>query len=461
MSVPNLRIRAVNQRLINGEGRYVLYWMIAARRLSWNFALDRALAWCRELGLPLVVFEAVRADYEWSSQRTTAFVLQGMAQNQRAAARCDTTYLPYVEPEPGAGRGLLEALAHDAALVVTDDTPMFFLPRMVEAAGNKLPCLLEAVDGVGLLPIASAGIAFKTAVSFRRLLQRELPNALRHFPRADPLAGLALPRATIAAAIHERWPSLPLPDPAPAPDRVQRFLDGGLAVYHERGNDLNDEATSGLSPGLHFGHVSPHRVFAMIARHEDWSIDHLAHTINGKRDGWWGMRPGAEAFLDQLVTWRELGYNAALRLKHYDRYESLPDWARATLQQHTSDQRPAIYDFDTLAAGETADELWNAAQRQLLREGTIYSYMRMVWGKKVIEWTRTPEAAWDVLAELNNRWALDGRDPNSWSGIAWTFGRYDRGWFERPIFGKVRYMTTASTARKLKVRDYLDRFGRP
>jgi deoxyribodipyrimidine photo-lyase len=172
------------------------------------------------------------------------------------------------------------------------------------------------------------------------------------------------------------------------------------------------------------------------------------------------MSQAAEAFLDQLVTWRELGFNFCSRRDDYDRFDSLPDWARRSLAEHAADPREHVYSVDELAAARTHDPLWNAAQRQLVREGRIHNYLRMLWGKKILQWARSPEDALEAMIELNNRYALDGRDPNSYSGISWVLGRFDRPWApERPIFGKIRYMSSENTARKLKVKEYIRRYG--
>jgi deoxyribodipyrimidine photo-lyase len=172
------------------------------------------------------------------------------------------------------------------------------------------------------------------------------------------------------------------------------------------------------------------------------------------------MGEGAEAFLDQLVTWRELGFNFAGKRDDARTYEALPPWALATLARHAADPRPRLYAFDELARAETHDALWNAAQRQLAREGRIHNYLRMLWGKKIVEWSPSPRVALDVMLELNDRWALDGRDPNSASGIMWCLGRYDRPWGpERAVFGTVRYMSSANTAHKVRVKEYLARYA--
>jgi deoxyribodipyrimidine photo-lyase len=170
------------------------------------------------------------------------------------------------------------------------------------------------------------------------------------------------------------------------------------------------------------------------------------------------MSEAAEAFLDQLVTWREVGFNFCAHRPDYDEYLSLPDWAKATLAKHAADDRPHAYSLDEFASARTHDRLWNAAQGQLLTEGHIHNYLRMLWGKKILEWTTRPQEALDIMVELNNRFALDGQDPNSYSGICWVLGRYDRPWGPaRPIFGTVRYMSSENTARKVRVKEYLQR----
>jgi deoxyribodipyrimidine photo-lyase len=242
---------------------------------------------------------------------------------------------------------------------------------------------------------------------------------------------------------------------------LRQFLGRKLGAYAEAANHPDDDGRSGLSPYLHFGHLSAHEAFAELAGREDWAPARLSSPAGGAREGWWGMSPSAEAFLDQLVTWRELGFNLSSRRDDHDRFESLPGWARTTLTRHAADPRPHVYTLDEFEAGRTHDPLWNAAQAQLVREGRIHNALRMLWGKKVLEWTAGPRDALDVMIELNNKYAVDGRDPNSYSGIFWVLGRYDRPWGpERPIFGSVRYMSTPSALRKLRVRRYLAHYGR-
>jgi deoxyribodipyrimidine photo-lyase len=409
-----------------------------------------------------------------------------MSEKFAALADAPILYCPYVEPEPDADKGLLAALAEKACVVVTDDFPCFFLPRMVASAAQKIPARLEAVDSNGLMPLRATDQVFPTAYAFRRFLQKNLPLHLDHAPHQNPLAKLDLPSLkSLPTSITKRWPAATkawLDDPAslatlpinhsiapasekggeaPARKLWNEFLKSKLDRYGEDRNEPGEEATSGLSPYLHFGFISSHQVFHDLAEHENWSPKKLALKADGSRSGWWGVRANAEQFLDQFITWREVGYNfSAHRPADYDSYDSLPDWARQTLAKHARDERTVMYTLKDFTNAKTHDPLWNAAQRQLASEGRIHNYMRMVWGKKILEWSRTPEEALEIMIELNNRYGLDGRNPNSYSGIFWCLGRYDRPWGpERPIFGTIRYMSSDNTARKFDVKGYLEKYG--
>lgn len=486
MTVPAERILAANGAPVRPERELVLYWMIANRRARSNPALERSVEIARSLGKPLVVLEALRCDYPWASDRLHAFVLEGMADNARRLAG-RALHHPYVEPSRGAGKGLVAALAARACAVVTDDWPAFFLPRAVEAAARALDVRLEAVDGSCLVPFRLAGRDYPYAHAYRRHLQKTLPRFLDLLPARDPLARARLPAlARLPAEILRRWPAakprdlerpgrllarLPVDhDVAPVPSRrggsaaagrrLRAFLDRGLPRYAEERNDPDAGASSGLSPWLHFGHLSSFEVVRAVLEREGWTPGSLPPKATGAREGWWGLSPGAEAFLDQIVTWRELGFVTCAHLPGHREWGSLPAWARATLERHARDPRTPVYSRADLEGARTHDPLWNAAQRELLREGAIQGYLRMLWGKKILEWTRSPREALATMLELNDRWALDGRDPNSLSGIFWCLGRYDRPWFpERPIFGTVRFMSSDRTARKVELASYLERWG--
>ncbi len=485
-SIPQLRVRRVNGSQLDSQGDYVLYWMIAARRGEWNFGLQRAVELARKLKKPLVVFEALRCGYRWASDRIHQFVIEGMADNAAHFARKPVLYYPYLEPKQGVGKGLLAALAKRACVVVSDDFPCFFLPRMIESAARQIPCRFELVDSNGLLPMRAADKVFARAFDFRRFLQKSLRPHLDEFPEPDPLKGIRLKKLPqLPPAITKRWPvadvkqlasdislldNFPINHQVPvtktsggsraAKRAMQQFLDHRLSDYATARNQPEEEVTSGLSPYLHFGHISAHEVFTETIIRDEWSPAKLADKANGSSTGWWGASEEVESFLDELITWREVGYNMCSQRDDYDQYDSLPDWARKTLREHAKDHRPYVYELEEFETSRTHDELWNAAQRQLVREGRIHNYLRMLWGKKILEWSASPRDSLDIMIELNNKYALDGRNPNSYSGIFWVLGRYDRAWGpERPIFGKIRYMSSDNTARKVKVKGYLEKYG--
>jgi deoxyribodipyrimidine photo-lyase len=500
-----------NRAPVRPDGEFVLYWMISSRRVRWNFAFDRAVDWAKRLGRPLLVFEPLRCGGPWTSDRTHRFVLDGMRDNAAALAGTGIGYLPYVEPERGAGGGLLDTLASRASVVVTDEYPTHFLPRMVGSVGDRLPVRLEAVDSNGLMPFGASDKAYARAFDFRRHLQRHLPLHLSEFPEsALPAPGTVAPWRGLPKGLTEPWlnpapgllrlesPGGPAGDPTvlagaagtagtepypefaldrlpidhsvpPVDERggseaatraLERFLDERLAGYGAERNHPDAGAGSGLSAWLHFGHLSSHQILDAIARRTDWTPWRIGGEEGGRRRGWWRLDESTEAFLDEVVTWRELCYHFAHHRPDHASFSSLPDWARATLLEHASDPRPFTYTLEQFDAGETHDELWNAAQRELRESGRVHNYLRMLWGKKILHWSGSPEEAWAILIELNNRYAIDGRDPNSYGGIGWVLGRFDRAWGpERPIFGKVRYMSSKNTHRKLRLKGYLERWS--
>lgn len=484
--VPTIRIRAANQELLNPKGDYVLYWMIAHRRPQWNFGLDRAVEHSMALRKPLLILEAVRSGYRWASDRLHAFILQGMGANQQAFADQPVTYYPYVEIEEGTGSGLLEHLAEKACVVVTDDFPCYFLPRMVKATAKRLPVLMEEVDSNGLFPLRATDRVFHRAFDFRRFLQQQLLPHLSHAPKAHPFKGVDLPTPpSIPKQTLSRWPKaipealraetsflgkLPIDHAvgvAPitgghdaAHRRLIDFMRKRFDDYGDKRNEPEADATSGFSPYLHFGHLSIHEVFHELVRREEWKPEHVTKRGSGQREGWWNMSPTAESFIDEAITWRELGYNMCSKCADYDTYESLPDWAQETLAEHAKDKRDHIYTLDEFEHARTHDPLWNAAQNQIRLEGRMHNYLRMLWGKKILEWSKSPRDALSVMIELNNKYGLDGRNPNSYTGIFWVLGRYDRAWGpERPIFGKIRYMSSDNTARKYDVEGYIEQYA--
>lgn len=486
INIQAMRIRAVNDVEASSGGQYVLYWMTASRRVTYNFGLQRAVEWAKKLNKPLLVFEELSCDFPWASDRMHQFVLQGMAHNAKQLTKKSALYFPYVERNPEDSLRLLSQLAGKACLVVSDDFPTNYFSRRTLAAKRSMKVRLELVDSNGLLPMRAANKVFKRAFDFRRFLQKSLLPHLADVPVRDPLSKVKLPSLNeLPRAITKHWPmanpaelmvgpdavnSLPI-DHAVGPvetvggsqeasKTLRAFLKNRLSVYDSDRNQPSQDATSDLSPYLHTGHISAHEVFIQLTQWVGWTPGSVSTTSTGSAGQWWGASPDVESFLDQLITWRELGYNMCFQREDHDQYESLPDWAQQTLAKHAQDVRPYVYSLEQFEAAQTHDRLWNASQRQLLQEGRIHNYLRMLWGKKILEWSPSPQYALDAMIELNNKYALDGCNPNSYSGIFWVLGRYDRAWGpERPVFGKIRYMSSENTARKFRMKQYIERYS--
>ncbi|MCA9048940.1 MAG: deoxyribodipyrimidine photolyase, partial [Planctomycetaceae bacterium] len=290
MAVHALRLRPLNEKPIRSDGRYVLYWMTTARRLRDNFALQRAVDHAEELGLPLLIFEALRCDYPWASMRLHRFVIQGMLDNRQYADQHGVCYFSYVEPTCGHARGLLNSLADQASIIVTDDFPCFFLPKMTAAAAAIVDVRMESVDSNGLLPLDAADRAFPSAYAFRRFLQKSLPHFLHDFPEEHPLSRPFPKSDCLPTSVARQWEltagnsaeavvknlrSLPIDHSVSAAPfdggsraalgRLKDFLQTGLPRYGVDRSHPDNDPSSGLSPYLHFGHIAAHRVFAEIA----------------------------------------------------------------------------------------------------------------------------------------------------------------------------------------------------
>lgn len=470
----------------NPGGDYVLYWMQIQRRLEYNFSLEHAVSWANRLNKPLLVYEGLQCDYPWASDRFHRFLLEGMKENRAILQSKRITSYHFIERTSGEGKGLVRSLAKKACVVVSDTYPAFIIRRHNEGLGPSLNVRYETVDANGFIPASVTQEAPYSAYLFRRTMQKHFRSVLANAPKKNPLAALrVMDVVKVSAEIQRHWPQnfhllgdidalisdLPLNHSVPpveiegtrkaALKRFHFFMKHKLLHYDERRNHPDLDGTSGMSPYLHFGKISAFEMAdaALRNQQEEWSIGRIRST-NGARTGFFRANPSVESFLDQLITWRELGYHFCHHVPNFDRYDSLPAWSRATLEKHQQDPRDHVYNLDQLESAATHDPVWNAAQRQLLREGVIHNYLRMLWGKKILEWTPDPQTALAFLIELNNKYSIDGRDPNSYSGIFWILGRFDRPWGpEREIFGTVRWMSSENTQRKLKMKRYLETFS--
>ncbi len=501
------RVRQANDRPVNEAGDYVLYWMQMSRRLRANHALNYAAGWAKKLGKPLVVYEGLKLDYPWASARFHQYLLEGMRDNVAAAKKLGVSYWPFVETPGDAGRGLMRRLCRDACLLVTDDYPAFIVPAQIRAvaAGDVA---VHAVDGNGLVPLSLLGAPVAAAAHLRPRLHKAIPLAWEN--RAADVPDLPKPTRVAVDAPFAVWQppadlgafvrSLPVDLTVPAVPtteggsvaghrRLAEFVTKQLPRYADgRNQPAGPDAgpSSRLSAYLHYGHLGIQEVTEAVLG-PDWTPAELNLKTRNK-DDYFTRDPSVNGFLDEAVTWRDVGHHwhhvknqepgATGRRSWQDAGERpsfnfetfdfsplaggtldrvLPAWAKATLAKHAGDRRPVVYELDELEHAQTDDPVWNAAQREMVATGRMHNYLRMLWGKKILQWSATPEQAYRVTEHLNNKYLLDGRDPNSYTGIHWVYGLFDRPWPpEREIFGQLRYMTSDSTSKKFKLAGYYD-----
>ena len=442
------RIQRLDARL-PGRGKLVLYWMQQAQRAEFNHALEYAIDQANALRLPVLVAFALTSFPE-ANRRHYQFMLEGLRETEkRLAARGIGFCL-----RAGAPEEIVPALAREAALLIGDLGYLRVQRHWRTEIARRSPCPVIWVETDAVVPVTAASDHAEFAArTLRPKIHRKLDDflaPLRSRPVAVPAperAKRSLSLADPVALCRQLGLGSDVP-PAPcsggrgaAEKLLDRFLRHRLADYHEESGDPVLDGGSHLSAYLHFGQISPLEI-ALRAGQADVS------------------RAARDAFLEQLIVRRELSLNACWFNQGYDRYETLPAWARATLDRHRRDRRDFIYTRTQWEAGATHDPCWNAAQAEMVRSGRMHNYMRMYWGKKILEWSRTPEEAFETALFLNNKYELDGRDPNGFAGVGWCFGLHDRPWTERPVYGTVRYMNANGLRRKFDIQAYLDRWAR-
>jgi deoxyribodipyrimidine photo-lyase len=443
------RLRSLNDAPERAHGRYVLYWMQQAQRVATNHALEYALEKANALGLPLVVGFGLMDDYPEANRRHYAFMLEGLDEVARdLEARGIRFVLRHGPPERVA-----LGLAKEAALVVAD---CGYLRHQVAWRGTvaaQAGCRVVQVESDVVVPIdvASAKPEFG-ARTIRPKIERHRDAFLAPLePRPTRISSLDL---DLTSDFDSRDPNGTLDRLKldASVDRVSRFkggasqararLDGFIAAkldgYADGRNEPVARHCSELSPYLHFGQISPLDL-ALAAR-----------TAKGV------AQEDRAAFLEELIVRRELAMNFVAFTPDYDHFAMLPDWAKKTMREHAGDPREHVYDEAALALGQTHDPYWNAAMREMRVSGYMHNYMRMYWGKKIIEWSGSHEEAFLTTLRLNNRYFLDGRDPSSYANVGWLFGLHDRAWTERPVFGKLRYMNANGLKRKFDIEAYVD-----
>jgi deoxyribodipyrimidine photo-lyase len=438
------RIERLNTRTAKDRD-YVLYWMQAAQRADDNHALEHAIAVANDRGKPLWVCFSLTDDYPEANLRHYAFMLDGLRQVETALAK---RRIPFVVLKGSPDAAVIN-LARRADTVIVDEGYLRVQRKWRKTAAETIDCPLDEVTTNLIVPVEAASDKENfSAGTLRPRIRRQLDKFLM------PLTPLKLKKTALYLAIPGR---IDLSDPTllttlkldtsvpPSPfftggadqarKRLNAFIEHKLDRYALDRNDPLLDCQSNLSPYLHFGQISPLTV-ALAALDTD--------------------SPGKESFLEELIIRRELSHNFVYYNPAYDEFDkALPPWALRTLNLHAKDKRGTRYTLEQLETAQTHDPAWNAAQLEMTLTGKMHNYMRMFWGKKLLEWTKSPRQGFDWALYLNNKYELDGRDPNGYAGVAWCFGKHDRAWAERPVFGKIRYMNAAGLKRKFNIDAYI------
>ncbi len=432
-------------------GKCVVYWMQRSQRAFDNPALDVAMTAANLLGKPIVVFLAPVPFYPRANLRHYAFLMQGIPDIAEGLRRRSIGFVLRRYPE----HNLLQFCEEvDACLLIGDENPMLEPERWRQAVTKKVQVPFWSVDGDVIVPSRLLEKAQFAARTIRPRIHSYLPQFLKK--QANPRAKVpwkppkALRQLDPECDITEGWDIdrsvLPVKGfhggAIEAMRLLRRFIRSKLKDYPIHRNHPELDGTSKLSPYLHFGHIGPHTIALAVQR------SHAPEKAKA-------------AFLEELIVRRELAVNFVRFNPEYESFASGPQWAHRSLAEHARDRRPILYSRAQLEKAETHDPLWNAAQKQMTLTGWMHNYMRMYWAKKILEWSPSAARAYETALYLNDKYELDGRDPNGYEGIAWAIvGKSDRAWFERPIFGKLRYMSFASISRKFDSQSYISQIER-
>lgn len=447
----NPRITVRRGGALRPEGRSIVYWMQRAQRALDNPALDTAIEIGNQLGLPVIAYFAAISNFPHASLRHYVFLNQGLVDTEADMAERNVTFIVRRPPEQA-----LEPLLEDvqAAMVIGDENPCREPERWRTTMARRLRIPYWTVDADVVVPSNLFPKHQYMLHIFRKRLEPNYEQYLRPRPVLRAQYSWARPKRFAAFDVREDvtagWKSfdrsvLPVESfhggTHTAQKLIRDFVTNKLANYATRRNHPEVDGTSRLSPYLHFGHISPLTIALAVEE--------------ACRKGQ-ATRAACDSYLSELIGWRELAVNFVKHVPDYDSLEAAPAWAQKTLAEHARDTRNPVYTLKQLERAETYDELWNAAQRQMLHAGWMHNYMRMYWAKKILEWSPSPAAAWDNAVYLNDRYFLDGRDPNGYAGVAWAIGGvHDRPWFDREIFGTIRYMSGASTGKKFDSKRYI------
>jgi deoxyribodipyrimidine photo-lyase len=437
------RIKILNQKSLQ-KGAYVLYWMQAAQRAEYNHALEYAIIQANELRRPLIVFFGITDHFPEANERHYFFMIEGLREVKRdLQERNIQMVIWHKSPEEGAIK-----MSQKAALVIVDRGYLRIQREWRDKVARQIGCPLIQVESEVIVPVEEASPKEEySAATLRPKIKKKLAHFLTPLKRRNPAISslsmefssfdiMDLEKAISRLNIDRGVKKTPYfhGGTKEAKKHLRVFLEKKLDHFGQLRNDPTVDYLSHLSPYLHFGQISPLYIALKV-----WETD----------------SPGKESFLEELIIRRELSMNFVFYNHQYDSFGGLPEWAKKTLKEHQKDQRPYLYSLEELEAAMTHDPYWNAAQKEMVLAGKMHGYMRMYWGKKILEWSKSPADAFGQALYLNNKYELDGRDPNSFAGVAWCFGKHDRPWAERMIFGKVRYMNEKGLERKFNIKNYV------
>ena len=428
---------------------FVLYWMQAAQRAEWNHALEYAVRLANERGKPFLVAFSLTDDFPEANERHYAFMLQGLKETQNALAEQDIQLVIL----RGSPEQTIPTLAKQADAVVTDDGYLRVQVQWRRQAAERCDCRVTEVTTNVIVPVETASEKENfSAGTLRPRIHKQLDAFLVPLKHTKPkMSSLKLDIESIVISdIEAALKKLKIDDSvkpssfftggtSQAEKRLKKFMREKLKDYDTKRNDPLEDCQSNMSPYLHFGQISPLYIALEIQKA--------------------GSKCEAD-FLEELIVRRELSHNFLYYNPRYDDYNALPPWALRTLNFHAKDKREYVYTQGQFENAETHDPYWNAAQMEMVLTGKMHNYMRMYWGKKILEWTKSPKYAFETALYLNNKYELDGRDPNGFAGVAWCFGKHDRAWGERPVFGKIRYMNAAGLKRKFNADDYVKKIDK-
>ncbi|MFW5946432.1 MAG: deoxyribodipyrimidine photo-lyase [Candidatus Natronoplasma sp.] len=428
------------------QGNFMLYWMQRAQRAEYNHALEYAVEKANESDKPLLVYFGITDEFEEGNLRHYRFMLEGLKKTKKELDDRDINLvIKHEHPREG-----IVKLAKESYLVVVDKAYMDFLRKWRGGVAEETNTPMIEVETDLVVPVEEASSKEEYAARtirpkiedeldkyMKEVQERELINSsleldFDSFDIDDMESALSTLDIDKSVKAVERFKG----GTSEAKKHLEEFLDHKLGGYGDHSNDPSKDYLSDVSPYLHFGQISP-----------------LYVALKVREKG----GPGMDEYLEQLIVRRELAYNFVYYNDNYRSLACLADWAKKTLEKHEEDEREYVYSRDEFEKAETHDEYWNTAQEEMLKTGKMHGYMRMYWGKKILEWSESPEEAYETALYLNNKYELDGRDPNGFAGVAWCFGKHDQGWKEREVYGKVRYMNANGLKRKFDIERYVEK----